>query len=327
MDKEKLDLRDIEDKAFLEKVKPELEQLENIRKRRLAQFMFRRNVGIAGGAILTPFLLFIDYNLIRNCTEDCGAGITILAWGLIWGWVEIPKKLYALAYKKEILPDIAKLFGDFTYKAKGSVPLKEMGPAKIIPGYSRSSSEDYFEGEYKGTKIQFSEIHLEQRRNSGKRTYYVTVFKGLAIIIKMPKNKFFGHTIIAKNQSSFMEWFKEKGTGLDRANLVDPEFEKKYDVYTNDQVEARYLIDPVMIERIKEMSKIYNTKEITAAFINDSFFMLLPSNKNLFEPSDIKVKATNTRSVKKMKKEIEQMLYIIDHLDLYDPKKVHEEAA
>jgi hypothetical protein len=327
MDKGKTDLRNVDDKAFLDKVKSELEQLETIRKKRLAQFLFRRKIGVIGGSIITPLLLFIDYSLIRNCTEDCGAGLTLLAWGLIWGWIEIPKKLYSSAYKKEVLPDIARLFGDFIYKAKGCVPLKEFRPAKILPSYSRNTSEDYFEGEYKGTKIQFSEIHLEQRRNSGKRTYYVTVFKGLAIIIKMKENKFFGHTIIARNQSSFMEWFKEKDTGLDRANLVDPEFEKTYDVYTNDQVEARYLIDPVMIERIKEMSKIYKTKGISAAFLNDNFFILLPSDKNLFEPSDIKVRATNPKSVQKMKKEIEQMLYLIDHLNLYDPKKAHKSAA
>lgn len=311
----------LDDAAFLQKVGPELEQLEKIRKAKNLVYLFRKKAGIIGGLIATPFAGFADWWLITACSgDDCGAGLTAVMWGLIYGWIIVPKKQYAKAYKKEVLPDIARLFGDFTYDADGKIPASEMKPSKILPRHDRYKSEDYFKGQYKGTALTFSEIKLKQRRSSGKRTRYVTVFKGLAILIDLPEGKFSGHTILIRDKSPFMEWFKEKGTGLERANLVDPEFEKIYDVFTNDQVEARYLIDPVMIERLKALTEIYESDDISAACYDGRMLVLLPSRKNFFEPADIKVKATDPQSVLKMRREVGHILRLVDHLELYDKR-------
>lgn len=318
-------ITELDDAAFLRKVGPELEQLERIRKTKLLSYLFRKKIGIIGGLLAMPFVGFIDWWLITSCTDDCGAGLTVAMWGGIYAWAIIPKKQYAKAYKKEVLPDIAKLFGDFTYKADGKIAEGKMTPSKILPRYDRYKSEDYFKGTYKGTSVIFSETRFQQKRRSKNSAYYVDVFKGLVVLIGLPENKFSGHTIIMKNKSSLTEWFKEKGTGLKRANLVDPEFEKMYDVYTNDQVEARYLIDPVMIERLKALSDIYDSDDISAACYDGTMLVLLPSKTNFFEPADIKVKATDPQSVVSMRREIGQILRLVDHLELYDANAVREE--
>jgi len=312
-------MSDILDKQeFLKSVEPELKRLEGIRLVKLADYQFRRMAGLIGGLIVLPITGFIDYWLLRACMgDDCGAGITLAVLIGIWFWVNGPKRAYAKAYKKKILPSVAKLFGPFSYDVDGEIPMDELEPSKIIPHHHRYKSEDHFSGVYKGTKIRFAEIHLEERRRSRRRTYYVTVFKGLAVLISMKNKNFLGHTILVKNAGKIVEWFKEKTDGLKRANLVDPVFEKMFDVYTNDQVEARYLVDPKIIDRYKDMEEIYEADDVSAAYYNNELLVLLSSDKNLFEPAGLEVKATKPGSVLKMKQEVESILFLVDHLELY----------
>ena len=98
-------------------------------------------------------------------------------------------------------------------------------------------------------------------------------------------------------------------------------------MFTNDQTEARYLIDPNMIERIKALAGLYETDGISAAYYEDKMLLLLPTKKNFFEPADIKVKATDPESVISMKREVGHMMHLVDHLELYDSRKVHQKQA
>jgi len=242
--------------AFLDQCRPKLKQLESFRLEKLRAFEFRKKIGIPIAAVMTPVLGYIDYwlLLLQRGSDDSAAGITLLGGAMIWGWVTHPKRQYTRAYKKDILPDIARLFGDFTYDMKGKIPMKAMKPSKIIPRHSTYTSEDYFSGTYKNVGINFSEIEL--KKQSGKTT--VTVFKGLAILLTQGTRKFYGHTILTRDQGAIGGWFKTQTSDLKRADLTDPEFEKLFDVFTNDQVEARYLIDPLIVENLKALYREYN---------------------------------------------------------------------
>ena len=73
----------------------------------------------------------------------------------------------------------------------------------------------------------------------------------LAVLLTQGTKRFHGHTIMTQDKGKVGSWFKEKTSSFKRADLVDPEFEKLFDVFTTDQVEARYLIDPRIIENLK----------------------------------------------------------------------------
>lgn len=321
------DIRDQEDRAFLKESKETLDQLEKIRLQKLEVFEFRKKIGLWTSPIIISACGYIDYLLlIWQSGDDEFVGITAIALGLLYTWVTQPKRQYIRRYKQDILPKIAKLFGDFTYSLKQKISMAAMRPSKIVPSHDRYSSEDYFTGIYNGIKIEFSEIHLEERRRNNKRTYYVTIFKGLAIMLDTNHKRFYGHTIIDKNKNRIGEWFKEKSSSLERAEMVDPEFEEIFDAFTNDQVEARYLIDPIMIERLKALYKEYDGNKMAVAFYEEKMLILIGSNHNHFEPASIYTPATSPESILNMKREIGQTLAIIDKLSLYDPDKVHRDA-
>ena len=305
-------------KSFLEKSRPQLKRLEGIRLEKLRVFELRKKMAKPIAFIMTPVLGLIDFMLLmlQRGSDDPAAGLTIVGLGALWGWVTNPKRQYTRAYKTVILPDIARLFGDFKYDVKGKIPMDAMKPSKIVPSHTSYHSEDYFSGDYKGVGINFSEINLTKK--SGDST--ITVFKGLAVLLTHGTRKFYGHTIMTKDLGKLGEWSKTKSSKLERANLVDPEFEKIFDVFTNDQVEARYLIDPLIIENLKALYSEYNGDKMLAAFYDDHFLILIGSNTNHFEPASIEVPATNEAALLSMKREIEQILSIVERLSLYDSK-------
>lgn len=316
---------EVGDQAFIEKNKPELEKLEVIRQAKLKIYNYRKKIAIPVAVIGTPMTGFIDFWLLflrSTSSDDSAAGLTLAFLGALYMWVTQPKREYKKEYKKEFLPKIAKLFGNLKYQIDGKIPMGSMKPSKIVPKHDKYKSEDHFSGEYKGVDVQVSEIKLKKKKRSGKRTRYVTVFKGLGILLEIKHKKFYGHTILDKDKGALGEWFQKKSTGLKRAKMVDPEFEKYFDAYTNDQVEARYLVDPLMIERLNGLYQEYNGEQMAVAFYDNKFLILIVSKHNHFEPADLHVPATNPESLLNMKRELGEILAIVDKLSLYDPKAV-----
>jgi hypothetical protein len=307
-------------------ITPALEKLDAFRREKYAAYQTHKKTAALLALVLVPAALLVDSNMLRDTAFPI---VTIFVLLLLTIWALAPKLGYAAAYKKQALPALAALLGDFTYQENGSIPAEEMRPSKILPHYDRITSEDYFKGRYKNTDVCFAEIKLEEERRTTKyergkyveKTEFVIVFQGIAVLVTLPENKFYGHTIAVQNRGSIAEYLHEKATGLKRADLVSPAFEKDYDVYTSDQVEARYLIDPLMIERIQALKGFYDTEGISLAYYDNRFLALIPSKKNLFEPPKIDIRTLHPETLLALKEEIENVLHIIDQLKLYDPRK------
>ena len=99
--------------SFLEQCRPKLLKLEEVRLEKLKAFSWRKKMAIPIGAVMTPILGSIDYWLfmLQRGNEDSIAGLSIAGLGGLWLWVTSPKRQYAKAYKTDMLPDIARLFG------------------------------------------------------------------------------------------------------------------------------------------------------------------------------------------------------------------------
>ena len=317
------------DTEFLERVRGDLDTLEKLRNIKHRVYKFRKKIAIPLCAVLLPATAYLDYLLLwlQRGNDDGGAGLTFVVAGAIYWWVTQPKREYARGYKEKILPKLARVFGNFIYDADGCVMIDKLKPSKIVPSHDRCKSEDYFKGTYKGVTMEFSEIHLTEKQGSGKNRRTVTKFKGLVVLLDMQSKKFYGHTTLMKDASKISEWFREKSSNMKRARMADPEFEKIFDAYTNDQVEARYLIDPLMIENLKGLYEEYQGQSMTAAWYNSHMLVMIASKHNHFEPANIDVPATDPASVLNMKHEIGQILSIVDRLSLYDPHTLENERA
>lgn len=311
---------DKRDTALFDDLQKDLGDIEVERERLLQKFLWRKKIAWPFGALATALFGSADIYLIA----DKSAGgqhnpfifIYIVIFAGVYHWVTAPRRDYIKSYKEKIMPRLARAVNGLTYNPKGCIPIESILPSKIIPSYDKVESEDGFEGEHKGVRISFGETKLSEMRGSGKNRHRVTTFKGLVILLEMTKRKFYGHTIIVQDQGSIGTWMTEKTKGMKRANLVDPAFEEKFNVYTTDQVEARYLIDPVMIQKLTDLCGHYRGESMRASYFNSKMLVMISSKYNFFEPADITKPAVDIESLTMLRNEVDQILSMIDYLGL-----------
>ena len=108
-----------------------------------------------------------------------------------------------------------------------------------------------------------------------------------------------------------------KDNSMSNMQLEDPEFNKRYNVYTQDQVEGRYLVTPTFMERFKNLHTSFGTKMAKCAFFDSNIMFALSTEKNLFELSrGIFCSLKNPKQTKIFYEEISAIYDIIDYFKL-----------
>ena len=76
------------------------------------------------------------------------------------------------------------------------------------------------------------------------------------------------------------EWNFTRGKLI---KLEDPEFEKEFAVYGDNQVTARYILSTSLMERIMEFKK-KTGRPLHMSFVQSKVYIALSYDKNFFEP-------------------------------------------
>ena len=136
---------------------------------------------------------------------------------------------------------------------------------RLIPKHDFSAFEDLVEGERNGRAFQLYEAHLEAEQTDSKgRKSRTTVFRGQLLRMTFQR-EFSGRTLVLRD-AGLLNFAQGFGSELKRAGLADPKFEKKFEVYTSDQVEARYLLTPTLMESLLRLEKQMHGKRIRCGF-------------------------------------------------------------
>jgi hypothetical protein len=156
----------------------------------------------------------------------------------------------------------------------------------------RFQGDDLVEGALGATRLRFSELlHQEKHETTDakgrRRTRWETVFKGIFFIADFNKH-FLGRTyVVPDGRESFLgigKLFEKWSFGRGEiVALENPEFEKLFTVYGSDQVEARYILSPSLMERLVSFRNKANTR-VHISFIHSKLFVALSVGRNLFEP-------------------------------------------
>lgn len=166
-----------------------------------------------------------------------------------------------------------------------------------------ASPYDYTEGDtirevsFKGIKkrrltkkdVINTELISEKAYNLySKITPFSKEFCGLLLIFKFQKS-FLGRTIaIAQWSTKGLPGFCNNNDDLESVELEDSQFNKIFKVYSSDQVEARYLFTPEFMERLLELSDLFNTTGLCCAFDNGQFLLALPYEDYIFTQGDLR---------------------------------------
>lgn len=180
--------------------------------------------------------------------------VMFLGVGAIAGEVWAINKLqtqYERLYKSRVLPALAARVGDLTYKPASADKVHQLRAARILPECDSVQADDEIAGTHRGLGLSIIEARL--RRRSGKQTQ--TVFDGLLVEIMLPRS-LTGTTAVLTDEGALGNFkTRWKTEGLETVRLEDPEFERRFEVYSNDQIEARALLTPAFMERFTSLAK------------------------------------------------------------------------
>lgn len=271
---------------------------------------------VAALAIILAIAMMLKVGSSSSDAQFWIVAILFAILAVIASVIHSPIKTYKTDVKDKIFPKIFSFFGDFIYEKNGLSSVNILKPSEILPSYDRQSTEDYVKGEYKGVSIELTEAHMEKEsRDSKGNTTYRTVFKGIFILLNIHKN-FKGKTIIKRDKGKIGNWFGKKFNSLENVQLEDPVFEKQFEVYSHDQVEARYLLTTSFMERLLKLTAAFGEKGIQASFYDDKLLMMIPSKKNRFETASIFIPATFEDDINNILAEMNEIFQIVDMLKL-----------
>ncbi|MDX1974773.1 MAG: DUF3137 domain-containing protein [Rickettsiales bacterium] len=235
--------------------------------------------------------------------------------GLVF-YASMPVLNYKVAVKEHIFPKIFKFFGEeFSYHGEGLLSVRELEPSELIPSYDDEATEDYVKGSYDGVAIEFTEAKLTRETTDSKgRRRTTQVFRGMFVLFSMNK-PFTGKTIIKRDGGWVGNWLGKKFNTLELVTLEDPTFEKAFQVYASDQVEARYLLTTSFMERLLQLDELYNRAGLQASFYGDKLLLMIPS-RNRFETASIFYPATFIDDIRMILAEMHELFRVIDVLKL-----------
>lgn len=211
--------------------------------------------------------------------------------------------------KQILVGNICKFVG-WTFRPDNfaPIPLEPFRLYGLLPKKSdRVSYEDMMEGVAHGAQFRLHEAHLEVENRSDKGPRYRTQFRGVLIQMGFPR-KFMGTTIVLRDKGIFNA--KQK-SGLKRVGLVDPVFEKAFEAYGDDQVEARYLLTPTFMQQLVDLEALFQGKKIRAIFSGGQLSIVFDA-PNQFEAGSMFKPLTDPDRTHKILKEISMIFDIVD---------------
>ncbi|WP_321394613.1 DUF3137 domain-containing protein [Emcibacter sp.] len=204
-----------------------------------------------------------------------------------------------------------------SYQLKpGAQPISIFKDLRLIPGHNKRRIEDRIYGQAGGVDFNLFEAKLKQEtRDSKGRKSSRTVFRGLLSHFDFHKN-FSGTTIIRKDKTALGNFFDGTFNDGERVKLEDPEFERLFEVYATDQVEARYLLTPTFMERIKKLAALVGSENLQLAFDRGNLYLSIRKSENSFEGGSMFSNFADPERVEKSARELALIYDIVQLLQL-----------
>ena len=299
---------------------------------RLHRDKTRKNALIVSAACVGIFLLICLAYMASEAGSGAEAGGMLIGFLLVCVFLAaVPYALMMrgvkLQYKKLVIPALLKeIDPDLTYDPGGYIPKEDFRRAKLFSESADSyHGEDLVRGSYKGIPIRFSELTVQEEHRNDKSTTYHTFFHGIFMIADFHKDFRYRHWVLPDSAEAafgqlvgnFLQKLSLPGRGH-MTRMEDPAFEKKFVVYTEDDVEARYILTPKLMHTMVSLYERFRRgpSKIAFAFMDSNVFIAIPmpTGHDLFEmPSHGDIGAA---AAEQTLSELKAILNVFDVMDL-----------
>jgi len=202
---------------------------------------------------------------------------------------------YRKAFKENVVRAIVNLINtEWSYNPDGCISSEEYTRSKLFTKrYDRYKGDDLVTGAIDKTDFRVSELHTEYKTETrdskgNTKTTWHTIFKGLFAHLDFNK-EIKGETLVLPDTAerlfgNFGKKLQSWTSGSrELIKMENREFEKLFVVYGTDQIEARYILTPAMMEAMIRIVEVYG-KQVFFSFIGNRVFFAISIREDLFEP-------------------------------------------
>ena len=293
-------------KYYSVNIHPQLEQKEPKRLRIVRRERAIRFSGILIGLLGVSIMIHLKY---LELALGFGLLFCVNLFSFVFNW-----GFYSLSYVKTetkniIMAGVCRFLGweysEIMIESEHLDSILEMG---LLPQpFDRINFEDRMTGTIDGMDFDAYEVELQLCDDKKTKRHWTKIFEGQILAFKIT-NKFQGQTLVIRDKGAFN---KKRIGALKRVGLVDPVFEKIFEAYGTDQVEARYLLTPVFIQKLVDLEHAVNGKNIRFAF-NNGYLLIVIDTKNQYSAGSMSKPLTDAGRTQKILDEIGAIYDVID---------------
>lgn len=297
---------------FRTSIQPMLVAREADRVRSIATQRNTTILGILLGVGIAAGLAFLMEDGIMF-----GGFLGVCLAGGMWAWGSRAINRLARETKLMLIEPVASEFG-IAYQLAPAEPqdIMTFRSLGLAPAWDRASYEDRLTGRRNETPFEFFEAHLEKKQvtRDGKgrsQTTWVTVFRGQCLVVKFHK-PFNGVTKVYRDQGmlNFVGRLEQLGKAQ-KVSLEDPVFEKAFEVYSTDQIEARFILTPDFMERLVALEAAFAGRQVRCAFSGERMYLCC-EGKNLLEIGSMNRRMDDLGRVRDMLTDFAAIFLLID---------------
>ncbi len=253
---------------------PALAKKEQMREKYVSRFWLLVLLAL----FVFPMICIGFYILGRSTGKAFDPSPLYMIFAILVFLIQTPYRTYKKLIKHDIMPLFVGFFEGFTYQHGQGLTSHEIEDSHIFPSFDTATADDCFFGTYQGVKLRVCEEILKV---FGHKKREKVVFKGIAVEFEISK-KFKGQTVVLKDAGIFnrlkkVEW-------LEKIKLEDPVFEELFEVYGSDQIEARYLLSPLFMERMIKLKDLYCGQSVQMSFLDNKLIIAIGTKMDMFEP-------------------------------------------
>ncbi|WP_434143532.1 DUF3137 domain-containing protein [Photobacterium leiognathi] len=297
-------------------LREQLSSLESTRQHVIKQLWIALATGAITAAIAIPLALHYD-------SLPLGIIVTFVISLFMLVRFSKQKKQYSVSYKEKVITSLlANINDSFQYQPLSAISEHDYKASQLFPThYDSYQGEDFVEGKIGKTTLRFSELNTQVKKlrvnQKEDREEWETIFNGIFFVADANKH-FISKTMIVPAKNAFFSAISDSVTQLfnrksDRVKLEDPRFEQHFSVYSNDQIEARYLLTPAMMERLVEFVVKAKSK-VSLSFIDNNIYIAISNSKNYFEPA-LFTQSDSFESVQDIAHDLQFVIDIVNDLD------------
>jgi hypothetical protein len=294
---------------YAAEILPALEDVEAVREAAQSKANWFIFLGVILGAVVLFALIGRGVNLIL---------IAIIA-AIICSWINKARSsIYnpiQMRVKDLLVGGICHFLGwRYSEAYNGRPAAEKFSDMRLIPqrgafGYNRAHFEDLISGQAKGYDFELFEACLEYDDGDDRSV----VFQGQLISLGL-KNPVSSTTVILRNGFLFNPGRKGR---LKRVGIVDPVFEKIFTAYGTDQVEARVLLAPDIIQACVDLERSLDGQNIRFGFTNGTLLIAIET-ENRFEIGALADHITLSHRTHQIVKEIGAIFDLLDAIGNID---------